>query len=89
MIILGAIQRLNIGTKGGLAMLSDDVIEEITFSAMQDFAEKNDGESGWSRDTIEKLVLEKGGEWSDVLRAMVLGMNLCGIEGYQLGGNQN
>lgn len=56
---------------------------------MQDFAEKNDGESGWSRDMIEKLVLERGGEWGDVLRAMVLGMNLCGIEGYQLGDSHN
>ena len=53
---------------------------------MQDFAEKNDGESGCSRDAIEQLVLEKRGEWSDVLRAMAPGMNLCGIEGYQLGG---
>ena len=70
-------------------MLTDDAIEEITFSAMQDFAEKNNGETGWARDTIEKLVLEKGGEWSDVLRAMVLGMNLCGVEGYQLGSSQN
>ena len=66
-------------------MLSDDVIEEIAFQAMQDYADKNDGVSGWSRDTIEKLVLEKGGEWSDVLKAMCLGLNLCGIEGYQLG----
>jgi len=49
---------------------------------MQDFAEKNDGESGCSRDAIEQLVLEKRGEWSDVLRAMAPGMNLCGIEGY-------
>lgn len=70
-------------------MLADDVIEEITFNAMQDFADKNDGASGWSRDTIEKLVLDKGGEWGDVKRAMVLGMNLCGIVGYQLGGPQN
>ena len=56
---------------------------------MQDFADKNDGASGWSRDTIEKLVLDKGGEWGDVLRAMVLGMNLCGIEAEQCGGSQN
>lgn len=90
MRVVGAIWMLNIGTKeGGVIMLTDDVIEEITFNAMQDFAEKNDGETGWSRDTIEKLVLEKGGEWSDVLRSMVLGMNLYGVEGYQLGGYKN
>ena len=70
-------------------MLTEDVIEGITFSAMQDFADRNDGASGWSRDTIEKLVLDKGGEWGDVLRAMVLGMNLCGIEAYQCGRSQN
>ena len=70
-------------------MLTEDVIEEITFNAMQDFADKNDGASGWSRDMIEKLVLDKGGEWGDVLRAMVLGMNLCGIEAEQCGGSQN
>ena len=70
-------------------MLTEDIIEEITINAMQDFADKNDGADGWSRDTIEKLVLDKGGEWGDVIRAMVLGMNLCGIEGYQLGESQN
>ena len=70
-------------------MLSNDIIEENTFQAMQDFADKNDGVSGWTRDEIEKLVLEKGGERRDVLRAMALGMNLCGVEGYQLGGRHN
>ena len=70
-------------------MLSNDVIEEIAFQAMQDYANKNNGETGWTRDEIEKLVLEEGGEWSDVLKAMALGMNLCGVEGYQLGGSQN
>lgn len=70
-------------------MLTEEMIEEITISAMRDFAEKNDGEPGWSRNTIEKLVMEKGGEWGDVLRVMVLGMNMCGIEGYQLGNSQN
>ena len=75
--------------KEDTVMLSNDVIEEIAFQAMQDYADKNDGETGWTRDEIEKLVLEKGGEWSDVLKTMALGMNLCGVEGYQLGGSQN
>ena len=66
-------------------MLKEEKIEEIIFKAMQDFADKNDGEPGWSRDTIEELVLKEGGEQVDVFRAMALGLNMCGIEGYQLG----
>lgn len=69
-------------------MLKEEKIEEIIFKAMQEHADKNGGESGWSRDTIERLVLEEGGSQDDVLRAMAMGLNLCGIEGYQLGDSE-
>ena len=66
-------------------MLKQEKIEEIIFKAMQDHADKNNGESGWSRDKIQELVLEAEGEQEDVLRCMAKGLNLCGVDGYRLG----
>lgn len=66
-------------------MLSQSEIERITFEAMKKYSREHKGETGWTKEGITNGVLAAGGEQSDVWRSMALGMNLCGIKGYQCG----
>ena len=46
-------------------------------ASMDKFSSEHDGSEGWSKEDITKMVKEHGGDNTDVLKAIALGMCKC------------
>lgn len=58
-------------------MLRNHVIEDIVDASMDKFSSEHDGSEGWTKEDITRMVNEHGGDNTDVLKAVALGMCKC------------